>query len=80
MGVIGGHAIRKHRDGKFPHTAPDQLAILISIADELEEELSIMATMRQMIELSRQKITIGPWHETTILPTSGIRLQARSGG
>ena len=61
-------------------TAPEQLAILISIADELKEELSIMATVRQMIELSRNEIAIGPWHETWILTNRGVRLQDRSVG
>ena len=47
---------------KLPRAGPQSLPVLVAIAPELEEELAIMTTMRQVVELPRNEIAIGPWH------------------
>ena len=63
LGMVGSDAIGQYKDRKGSHTSPEQLPIRVSVTSELEEELVIMATMRQMIKLSWNEIAVGPWHD-----------------
>ena len=66
--VIGRDAIAQHRHRKLLHASPEQLQGLIPVPSKLEEELTVVTTMGQMVELARNDRAIGPWHRFSICP------------
>jgi hypothetical protein len=46
--------------------AVENMPVGVTVAREAEQEFSIMATVGQVIQLSRNEIPIGPWHQPGI--------------
>jgi hypothetical protein len=58
-GDIVGQQRKVHCQNRLTQTSP----VDIAVAGELQQELPVMAAMGQVINISRNYIAIGSWHE-----------------
>jgi hypothetical protein len=61
VGVVRGQAVVEQRDLEFLGRLPQALAVLRSVTSEAEEERTVMAAMRQVVNQTRLNESIGSW-------------------
>jgi len=54
--------------------------VFVTISCESQEEFPIMTTVCQMVNLTRNKVSIGPWHEPMIVEQVTASMRNKNGG
>jgi hypothetical protein len=70
--VVAGDVVTQQREPMFDHCLPQPLSVSVPVFGELEQEFPVMAAMSQMINISREDVTIGPWHDGNFIKSTGM--------
>lgn len=73
MHVITGHIVPQHGYSISLHTDPKPFPVYVTFLGETEEELSIVAPVRKVINEAFLEISCCPWHGQTPYRTTENR-------
>ncbi len=66
MHVIAGDALIEQVEHKSGHPFPQSVPIIVTISSKVQEELAVMTTVCEVVNVTGDEIAIGPWHEPVL--------------
>ena len=64
--VVGSQTVTEDLHRKLVQALPHDLAVAVAVFSKLEQELTIMTAMGQVIEFSREKVAVSSGHAGSI--------------
>jgi hypothetical protein len=77
MHMVARDGVVQQRHIKLVNRLSDSFPAPVPMNGKTQEKITVMASVRQVIDVSRQDLTVGPWHKPTY-PAGAVSLQSKS--
>ena len=79
MDVSAGDVVGQQGGLGFEDRFPQAVPVAVSVLGEPEQELPVVATMGEVVDMSRHDIAVGPWHERDLPEDAPPKIAQKTG-